>query len=124
MLRMRLSRQGKKKQPTYRVIIAEVGSKRDGRYVEQIGHYDPRTNPPSFDIKEDRALYWVSVGVQPSDAVRRLLEKQGTYERLSRLRAGESLDALVAEFKGEPLPVAEESADSPTPEVADEPVEA
>lgn len=124
MLRMRLSRQGKKKQPTYRVIVAEVGSKRDGRYIEQIGHYDPRTNPPSFDIKPDRALYWVSVGAQPSEAVRRLLEKQGTYERLSRLRAGETLDALVAEIKGEALPVAEPSAESPTPEVTDAPVEA
>ena len=129
MLRMRLSRQGKKRQPTYRVVVTEIENKRDGRFVEQIGHYDPRANPPAFDIREDRALYWVSVGAQPSDAVRRLLVKQGTYDRLARLRTGEALEALVAEYKGVPLPVAGISAEStpdvtPTPDVpSSEPVE-
>ena len=76
MLRIRLSRTGKKRQPSYRVVVAEKEAKRDGRVVERIGHYNPLTNPAEFKIDEDRALYWLSVGAQPSDAVRVLLNKQ------------------------------------------------
>lgn len=113
MLRIRLSRTGKKRQPSYRVVVAEKESKRDGRIVESIGHYNPLTNPATFQIKEARALYWLSVGAQPSDAVRVLLNKQGTFERLARLHAGESLDTLVAEYTGvSPEPVAEAPAPS------------
>jgi small subunit ribosomal protein S16 len=100
MLRIRLSRTGKKRQPSYRVVVADVEAKRDGRVVERIGYYNPLTEPSEFRIAEDRALYWLSVGAQPSDAVRRLLDKQGTYERLARMRQGESIEALVAEFGG------------------------
>ena len=100
MLRIRLSRTGKIRQPSYRVVVAEKESKRDGRIVELIGHYNPLPNPSVYQIKEDRALYWLSVGAQPTDAVRILLEKQGTLDRLARLRAGESLDTLVAEYGG------------------------
>jgi small subunit ribosomal protein S16 len=100
MLRIRLSRTGKKRQPSYRVVVAEKESKRDGRVVERIGHYNPLPNPAVYEIKEDRALYWLSVGAQPSDAVRVLLNKQGTLDRLARYHAGESLDALVAEYQG------------------------
>lgn len=109
MLRIRLSRTGKKRQPSYRVVVAEKEAKRDGRVVERIGHYNPLTNPVDFQIKEDRALYWLSVGAQPSDAVRILLNKQGTFDRLARIHAGESLDAIVSEYKG----VAEESVAPP-----------
>ena len=109
MLRIRLSRTGKKRQPSYRVVVAEKDAKRDGRVVERIGHYNPLTNPAEFRIDEARALYWLSVGAQPSDAVRVLLNKQGTFDRLARLHAGESLDALVDEYRGveAPAPVAE-----------------
>lgn len=100
MLRIRLSRTGKKGQPSYRVVVSDVEAKRDGRIVERIGHFNPLTNPEQVEIREDRALYWLSVGAQPSDAVKRLLEKQGTYARLARLHAGESMDALVAEYEG------------------------
>ena len=108
MLKIRLSRTGKKKQPSYRVVVADINAKRDGRVVERIGYYNPLVDPIEYRIKEDRALYWLSVGAQPTDAVERLLVKQGTIERLNRLRAGESLDVLVAEFSGET--VAEETA--------------
>lgn len=101
MLRIRLSRKGKKKQPQYRVVVADVKFKRDGRFVENIGFYNPLTDPPTVDIKEGRALYWLSVGAQPSDPVKHLLEKQGTYDRLKRLHAGEELDALAAEYAGD-----------------------
>ena len=100
MLRIRLSRTGAKKQPSYRVVVADVEAKRDGRIVERIGHYNPRREPMECVIDEDRALYWLSVGAQPSDPVRRLLNKQGTMDRLARLRKGEERDALVAEYLG------------------------
>lgn len=100
MLRIRLTRVGKKRQPYYRVVVADAEAKRDGRIVENIGHYTALTDPITFNIKEERALYWLSVGAQPSDAVRRLLEKQGTMERLARLKAGESMETLVAEIAG------------------------
>lgn len=117
MLRIRLSRTGAKKQPSYRVVVADIESKRDGRIVERIGHYNPRREPTEYMIDEGRALYWLSVGAQPSDAVRRLLDKQGTYDRLARLRKGESHDALVAEYMG--LDVTADVADQAA-EAADE----
>jgi small subunit ribosomal protein S16 len=101
MLRIRLSRVGAKKQPSYRIVVADIESKRDGRIVERIGFYNPRTEPIEYTVEEERALYWLSVGAQPSDAVRRLLDKQGTMDRLARLRQGEEMAALVAEFTGE-----------------------
>lgn len=100
MLRIRLSRTGSKKQASFRVVVADIESPRDGRYVELIGHYNPRRDPIEYAIKEDRALHWLSVGAQPTDAVRRLLEKQGTFERLARLHKGETLEDLVAEYQG------------------------
>jgi small subunit ribosomal protein S16 len=100
MLKIRLSRRGKKRQPSYRVVVADINSKRDGRIVERIGHYNPLVEPSEFAIKEDRALHWLSVGAQPTDAVRRLLVKQGTLDRLGRLHAGESLEVLAAEVTG------------------------
>jgi small subunit ribosomal protein S16 len=104
MLRIRLARVGAKRQPSYRIVVADVNSKRDGRVVERIGHYNPRTEPLTYKIDEGRALYWLGVGAQPSDAVKRLLTSQGTIDRLSRLHKGETLDALVAEFEGKPAP--------------------
>jgi len=109
MLRIRLSRTGAKKQPSYRIVVADSEMKRDGRYVERIGYYNPRIEPLEYKIDEDRALYWLSVGAQPSDAVRRLLDKQGTMDRLSRLRQGTDRDVLVNEFMG--LEVADTAAD-------------
>jgi small subunit ribosomal protein S16 len=100
MLRIRLSRTGKKRQANFRVVVADQDAKRDGRVVERIGHYNPHANPIDYKINEGRALYWLSVGAQPSDAVERLLVKQGTIERLGRMRQGEPLEALLAEFDG------------------------
>jgi small subunit ribosomal protein S16 len=113
MLKIRLTRRGKKRQPIYRVVVMESGSKRDGRYVENLGIYNPLTNPETVSIKEERALYWLSVGAQPTEPVRRLLKNQGTLDRLVRLHKGEELGALAAEYDGRPwpppAPVAEES---------------
>jgi small subunit ribosomal protein S16 len=99
MVRIRLRRVGAKKQPHYRVVVADKRSPRDGRHIEVIGFYNPRTEPETVRIKEDRALYWLGQGAQPSDVVLRFLKKQGTMDRLARLKAGESLEALVAEYE-------------------------
>jgi len=79
-VKIRLTRKGKKKQPTYRVVVADGRSPRDGRYIEQIGRYDPRHEPSIVEIDNDRAAYWLSVGAQPSDAVRKLFEISGALE--------------------------------------------
>ncbi len=101
MVRIRLRRVGLKKQPSYRIVVADRESPRDGRYIEIIGFYNPRTEPITMDIKEDRALYWLSVGAQPSEPVARILDKTGTKARLERLRKGEALETLVAEAAAE-----------------------
>jgi small subunit ribosomal protein S16 len=97
MVRIRLRRVGRKKQPSYRIVVADSRSPRDGRYIEIIGFYNPRTQPATMTVKEDRALYWLQSGAQPSDPVRRILDKAGTLVRLQRLQQGEALDTLVAE---------------------------
>jgi small subunit ribosomal protein S16 len=97
MVRIRLRRVGLKKQPSYRIVVADRESPRDGRYIEIIGFYNPRTEPVQMDIKEDRALYWLNVGAQPSEAVARILKKVGTMDRLERLHKGETLEALATE---------------------------
>ena len=79
-VKIRLTRKGKKKQPTYRVVVADGRSPRDGRFIEQIGRYDPRQEPSVVEINNERAAYWMSVGAQPSDAVRKLLEISGALE--------------------------------------------
>jgi small subunit ribosomal protein S16 len=99
MVRIRLRRVGAKKQPHYRVVVADQRSPRDGRHIETIGYYNPRTEPETVSIKEERALYWLSQGARPSDIVRRMLEQQGTLERLTRLQAGEPMDALLADYE-------------------------
>jgi len=101
MVRIRLRRVGRKKQPSYRVVVADSRSPRDGRYIEVIGFYNPRTEPATMEIQEDRALYWLSVGAQPSEAVHRILDKLGTLGRLERLQAGEELEKLLAEAEEE-----------------------
>ena len=73
MLRIRLRRVGKKGNPSYRIVVAEAASPRDGAYVEWIGNYNPMVDPPSYSIKTDRVREWLGKGAQPTDAVRRIL---------------------------------------------------
>jgi len=79
-VKMRLRREGKRKQPFYRVVVADVRSPRDGRFIEDIGYYQPLREPSEITIDRDRALYWLGQGVQPSDAVRQLLRVTGIWE--------------------------------------------
>ena len=76
-VRIRLRRVGARGQPSYRVVVAESESPRDGRFIENLGHYNPLTEPPTVAINEERARYWLGVGAQPSEAVARMLRKLG-----------------------------------------------
>lgn len=97
MVRIRLRRVGRKRQPSYRIVVTDKRSPRDGRYIEIIGFYNPRTQPDTLELKEDRALHWLSVGAQPSDAVEHIFKTLGTLDRFARLKQGEDLEKLVAE---------------------------
>ena len=80
-VKMRLIRTGKKKQPSYRVIVIDGRSPRDGRYLEQIGRYDPREEPSLVEIDNEKAVDWLRKGAQPTDRVRKLLEISGAWSR-------------------------------------------
>lgn len=80
MLKLRLRRVGAKNQPSYRVVVADSRAARDGAFVEQIGHYNPRTEPPTIEIDEEKALKWIRQGAKPSEAVERMLRHLGTLE--------------------------------------------
>jgi small subunit ribosomal protein S16 len=77
VVRIRLTRRGKNKKPTYRIVVADARSPRDGKFIEIIGNYNPVQQPKVLNIKADRARYWLSVGAQPSDTVAYLLSKVG-----------------------------------------------
>lgn len=99
MVRIRLRRVGAKKQPSYRVVVAHSESPRNGRFIETIGFYNPRTDPPTVEIKAERALYWLQHGAQPSDAVARMLRNSGLVEKFAKLKAGADMETLLAEQK-------------------------
>ena len=75
MLRIRLTRQGAKKKPFYRIVVAEHSHARDGRFVEILGHYDPKKNPAAITIDLERAEHWIRSGAQPSETVKSLIAK-------------------------------------------------
>ena len=97
MVKIRLMRVGKKKQPSYRVVVADQRSPRDGRIIESIGHYHPRLDPSGITIDNDRALYWLQQGAQPSEQVKKLLRLTGAW----------------SEFSGEPAPAAAKPSGAP-----------
>ena len=82
MLRLRLRRVGARHQPSYRIVVADSRAARDGAFVDQIGHYNPRTDPPTIQIDEEKALKWIRQGAQPSEAVAWMLKKLGTLDRV------------------------------------------
>jgi len=97
MVRIRLRRIGLKKQPSYRIVIADQRASRNGGFIENVGNYNPRTEPSTDNVDEARVLYWLSVGAQPSEAVANILRRTGTMERYERLRKGETIEALAQE---------------------------
>lgn len=80
MVKIRLKRKGRKKKPLYRIVVIEDSNQRDGKTIEDIGTYNPHTEPASITVKEDRVKYWISVGAQPSNTVNRLLSTVGITE--------------------------------------------
>mgnify|MGYP005837321415 CR=1 FL=1 len=85
-VKLRLQRFGKKKQPFYRIVAADSRSPRDGKFIEVIGTYNPRLNPPEVVIKEDKAIKWLKNGAQPTDTVRSLLRREGVLLKYHLLR--------------------------------------
>jgi len=75
--KLRLTRHGSKKHPFYRIVAASTGAPRDGRFIDQLGHYDPTTKPPVIHLKMDKVETWMRRGAQPSDTVARLMKKAG-----------------------------------------------
>ncbi|HVF26988.1 MAG TPA: 30S ribosomal protein S16 [Pyrinomonadaceae bacterium] len=84
MLAIRLMRMGAKKRPSYRVIVKEKSSKRDGAYLEKVGFYDPTRNPAEVSLDMDRVSYWIGKGAQPTDTVRQLIKKQAKAQQNSQ----------------------------------------
>jgi small subunit ribosomal protein S16 len=103
-VRIRLRRIGKRKQPQYRLVAAEAAGPRDGRFIEVIGHYNPRVNPSAISVNEERALWWLRRGAQPSDTARSILTKIGVWE----------------EFTGQPAPAHPEPAGREAPQEVEE----
>lgn len=126
MVKIRLRRVGAKKQASFRVVVADSRAPRDGRFIEQIGFYNPRTDPETLRIDEARALHWLNVGAQPTDSAARLLKTTGTMDRFERLKQGESIEDLVTEAEeAEVAEVEEEAVEEEAPEAEiEEPAEA
>ena len=87
-VKIRLKRMGKKKRPTYRVVVADARAPRDGRIIELIGRYDPHPDPSIVQIDNERARYWLDNGAQPTERVQKLLEISGAVKRPKVSRAG------------------------------------
>jgi len=93
---------GKKKQPFYKIVAADSRSPRDGKFIEAIGRYNPRTNPSEISLLEDRALYWLSVGAQPTDTVKNLLSRKGLILRqdlMKKKASPEKIDQEMEKFR-------------------------
>jgi small subunit ribosomal protein S16 len=97
MVRIRLRRIGLKGQPTYRIVAADKESPRDGRFLEILGFYNPRTDPATIHVKEDRVFHWMKNGALPSESVAQVFRSSGTLERFERFKKGEAVDVLVTE---------------------------
>jgi len=86
-VKLRLTRVGKTKQPQYRIVAADSRSPRDGRFIEILGHYDPRQDPSALTVDNDKVVHWLSHGAQPTDRVRKLLEISGALDEFETQKA-------------------------------------
>jgi small subunit ribosomal protein S16 len=144
--KIKLMRLGKMREPHYRIVVADARTKRDGRSIETIGEYHPKTNPSLIKVDGERAAYWLGVGAQPTEAVTAIFKVTGDWQKFKGLPAPPPMDvpaakpdkrerfnAALAEISGEPLAeattprkrAAKKAADAPAPAEADPaPVEA
>ncbi|MBV9616902.1 MAG: 30S ribosomal protein S16 [Ktedonobacteraceae bacterium] len=96
-VRIRLKRTGKKKAPSYRVVVAESSAPRDGRIIENIGWYNPRVEPSAININEEKALGWLKNGARPTESVESLLKRAGILQRFEQSRAANASAAASTE---------------------------
>lgn len=98
-VKLRLSRAGKKKQPFYRIVAVDSRNRRDGKYIDKLGHYNPLPDPVDVDINEDKALLWLNRGAIPSDTVRNLLSNQGIMFKWDLMKRGFNEAGIIEEMK-------------------------
>jgi small subunit ribosomal protein S16 len=104
-VKIRLRRTGRKKQPMYRIVVADSRSPRDGKFIEVVGQYAPRSGETALNLKHDRVNYWLDNGAQPTDTVRSLLRKGGVLKTRHEARVGRKLNAAA-------VPLSESSEDA------------
>lgn len=94
--RIRLRRMGTKKKPFYRIVVADSRAPVKGKYIEALGRYNPRTDPPLIEIEEDHAIQWLLRGAQPSETVRSLFSQKGIMERAQAIKQGRQAPIMAA----------------------------
>ena len=104
-VRIRLRRTGRKKSPMFRIVVADSRSPRDGKFIEIVGQYAPRSGETALNLQTDRVNYWLSNGAQPSDTVRSLLRKAGVLKARHEERLGRKLNANA-------VPLSEQAEDA------------
>lgn len=97
MVRIRFRRIGLKGQPSYRIVAADKESPRDGRFLEILGFYNPRTEPSTLNVKEDRVYHWMRNGALPTESVEQVFKSTGVMDRFERFKKGESVETLLKE---------------------------
>jgi small subunit ribosomal protein S16 len=117
-VKIRLMRVGKKKQPTYRVVVADSRSPRDGRFIEILGQYAPRSEPSAVSIDGDRALAWIEKGAQPTEQVGKLLEISGVWEQYRAKHGSAAAAAPKARTAAQTKPSAPPKAAKAAPAAA------
>lgn len=124
MIRIRLKRIGKKRHPYYRVVVADKPARRDGRFIETLGSYDPHSNPPVVKLDGEKAKEWIGKGAQPSEAAEKILVRAGVIEkkvvRTSAPAAAAKADNPGAKASKGETPAAAEAAAEPEAEGAAE----
>jgi len=104
LVKLRLKRVGKKNKPVYKIVAADARSPRDGRFIEEVGYYDPNFDPMKISLKKTKVMYWLKNGAQPTDTVRQLFQKEGVLLHMNLLRRGKSqeeIDARLAQFEAD-----------------------
>lgn len=99
MVKLRLRRTGKKKQPFYKIVVADSRASSIGKYIEAIGHYNPRANPMTIDLDESRLFVWLKQGAQPTDTVRSLLQRKGLWLKWGLMKRGADEAKISAELE-------------------------
>lgn len=118
-VKIRLMRMGKKKQPTYRVVVADARSPRDGGFIEIIGHYGPRQDPSIINIDEEKALSWLRKGAQPTEQVQKLLAVTGVWGQFESERGGRVDTKLARRRLGDPKAQAKKAKQQAAPTEAE-----